>query len=1010
MNKTSRKVIVVEDDKMLQTVFSLFIQELGHELLGAFTTADEAFLLCEKKRADVVLLDINLPQGTDGITASNRFFAEYNIPVIYISSYTDDTTVSNAINYSAYGYLVKPIDKVSLGITIDLVCWRHEFEQQKKISEQLLEYIQHAVFTLSLSGKILNSNRAFETIFKTTNAVGKLFYEIIRLSEDDFQTGIVEEVLKNRYHSQIIKLATENEKTIFVQCNYSLLFDEINEVYAIAVFAQDITPLIEFSEGFKKIGSIQTAFFNGISQMVMLFDQNNQLTLFNHLASKFYETKLKHSLAENDKLENVLFFLQKTEINSLVQNVRKGIFHFTERIVEIEQATLFIQINWVPVELEGNVSHIMLLLSDITPLRKLEMDYEEQKNELKPIFDSSIQRFYLVDLNLNIIAFNKSARDVIYKEFNFALKKGDNALDLIPQQERKEYFLKQFELAKQGHSVFFKESYPLKNEIRWNETHLDPVVNERGEIKRILIWTLDITDREQYLRDLKESQERYELIARGGNDGIFDWDLLKNTVYLSPRWKALLGYEDYELKNEFGTRDSLIHPEDKEKARITLNDYLEGKTPIYENEFRLMHKRGYYIWVIERGELLKDENGNIIRLAGSITDITRLKKTEDNLLQLNKTLLDERKMFMQGSVVITRIKADETKRFIYISENVKDVLGYSVEDFTSGAITYDDLIHPEDIDMHTNERNEAIQKNITQISFSPYRMRKKDGTYIWVKDFSTIITNDYDQTNDILGYFIDITEEKKFESAILESNKRYISLFEEASDAIILLDELRIVEANRNAELLFGYSKDELKQMDILMLSPDTQHNFEKSLDRFNRKMLNAMTGEMKAFYWQFKNKENKIVDTEVGLSPIVLNNKRILYQAIIRNITERKKIERALKENERKINALLQAIPDLLFILDEQNRYIFFKPDRDKIFDVPHEKVIGKTISDFFSNPLLERYESCIKKCRETNQTVDIQYELNSPIGIRKYEARLTPLDNKQILQVVRDLGPINT
>ncbi|NSW46185.1 MAG: PAS domain S-box protein [Bacteroidales bacterium] len=1008
MNKTSRKVIVVEDDKMLQTVFSLFLQELGHELIGAFSTADEAFLLCEKKRADVVLLDINLPEGIDGITASNRFFTEYNIPVIYISSYTDDTTVSNAINYSAYGYLVKPIDKVSLGITIDLVCWRHEYEQQKKISEQLLEYIQHAVFTISLSGKIINANRAFETIFKIANPVGKLFYEITNISEDEFQTNIVEEVLRNRYYNQILKLEIERKK-VFIQCNYSLLFDEINEVYAIAVFAQEITSLIEFSEGFKKVGSIQTAFFNGISQMVLLFDIDNQLILFNQLASKFYETKLKHSLVENDKIENVLFFLQNTEITSLVQNVKKGIYHFTERIVEVEQSPIFIQINWVPVELEGNVSHIMLLLSDITMLRKLEMDYEEQKNELKPIFDSSIQRFYLVDLNLNIIAFNKSARDVIYKEFNFALKKGDNALDLIPQQDRKKYFLEQFEKAKQGHSVFFKESYPLKNEIRWNETHLDPVVNERGEIKRVLIWTLDITDREQYLRDLKESQERYELIARGGNDGIFDWDLLRNTVYLSPRWKALLGYEDYELKNEFGTRDSLIHPEDKEKAKKILNDYLEGKTPYYENEFRLMHKRGYYIWVIERGELLKDENGNIIRLAGSITDITRLKKIENNLLQLNKTLLDERKMFMQGSVVITRIKADETKKFIYISENVKDVLGYSVDDFTSGAIVYDELIHPEDIEMHTKERNEAIQKQVTQISFSPYRMRKKDGSYIWVKDFSTIITNENDNTNDILGYFIDITEEKKFESAILESNKRYVSLFEEASDAIILLDGVRIIEANRNAEILFGYSKDELKQMDILILSPDLQHNFEKSTDRFNRKILNAMAGESKAFYWQFKNKENKIVDTEVGLSPIVVNNKRILYQAIIRNITDRKKIERALKENEQKVNALLQAIPDLLFILDENNIYIYFKPDRDKIFDVPHEQVIGKSVSDFFTGELLERYVNCIDKCRTTKQIVDIQYELNSPIGMRKYEARLTPLDNKQILQVVRDLGPAN-
>jgi len=98
MNKTSRKVIIVEDDKMLQTVFSLFVKELGHDLLGAFTSADDAFKQCEKIRPDVVLLDINLPEGTNGIVASNKFYLEYNAPVIYISSYTDDTTVSNAIN------------------------------------------------------------------------------------------------------------------------------------------------------------------------------------------------------------------------------------------------------------------------------------------------------------------------------------------------------------------------------------------------------------------------------------------------------------------------------------------------------------------------------------------------------------------------------------------------------------------------------------------------------------------------------------------------------------------------------------------------------------------------------------------------------------------------------------------------------------------------------------------------------------------------------------------------
>ncbi len=403
--------------------------------------------------------------------------------------------------------------------------------------------------------------------------------------------------------------------------------------------------------------------------------------------------------------------------------------------------------------------------------------------------------------------------------------------------------------------------------------------------------------------------------------------------------------------------------------------------------------------------MLKDEKGNKIRFAGSITDITRLKKTEDEIRRINQTLLDERKMFMQGSVVITRIKGDVSKKFIYISENVKDVLGYSVEEFIKGRVTYDSLIHPEDIEIHQKEREQAIEKNIAQISFTPYRMRKNDGSYIWVKDFSTLIEND-DGTKDILGYFIDITEQKRSEEQLRESNKRFATLFEEASDAIILIDEIRIIEANKNAEVLFGYSKEELKKMDVIILSPEFQPNKEKSIDRFNRKILHSMAGSSRAFYWQFKNKEGIVIDTEVGISPIVLNNKRIFYQAIIRNISERKKLEKILKENERKVNMILESIPDLLFILDKENNYIYFKPDKNKLFNIPHEQVIGKKITDFFSGEVLERYVNCINTCRNEKQVVEIVYNLNSPIGMRKFEARLSPLPDDQILQLVRDLG----
>ncbi len=1005
MNKMPKKIIVVEDDKLLLTIFTLYIQELGHKLVGAFTKAEDAIECLKREKADLVMLDIYLPDGMNGIDASKIIYLEFNTPIIYISSYIEEVNTAQFINYGVYGYLIKPIDKYNLDVTIDLVCWRHQYEQTRKLSEQVLNKMHYAIFTLSLSGKILFTNDASKLIFEKNPEESEYFYEWIGMDAEQFATDISEDIVSKGFLSKTNKVTIGKKQRIF-QTNYSLLLDEINEPFGMAVFVNEITELAELSDGFAKIGALHTALVNGMNQSLLVFDKHH-LLFFNSQAYICFLNRFDLQLSEGLNIADVIFFLPNTELNNLFNNVFNGVTHNTERVIEKNGKKTYVNLSWLPIEYNKEVMYCMLLINDLTSYRELEHELQEIKSELKPIFDSSIQRFYLIDLDLKLIAFNKSAKDIIYKELNRSLKKGDCVLDLIPQEERRKFFLEQFELAKLGHSISFKESYPLKNELRWNETHLDPVVDDRGEIKRILIWTLDITEKEKYLHDLKESQQRYELIARGGNDGIFDWDMVQNTVYLSPRWKALLGYDDYELKNEFGVRDSLIHPDDKEKAQKILSDYLEGKTTVYENEFRLKHKRGYYIWIIERGELLKDEYGNKIRFAGSITDITRLKKTEDDLLKINQTLLDERKMFMQGSVVITRIRADESKKFIYISENVKDVLGFSVEEFTQGMITYDSLIHKEDLEMHQKEREEAIKNNIKQISFTPYRMRRNDGTYIWVKDFSTLVKNS-DGTKDILGYFIDITEQKRSEEELINSNKRFASLFEEASDAIILLDEITIIEANKNAELLFGYSKEQLKQMTILMLSPEIQPNREKSSDRFNRKILNAMTGasSSKAFYWQFINSENKLIDTEIGISLIVVNNKRIIYQAIIRNITERKKIENALKENERKFKTLLDSIPDILFILDKNNTYTYFKPDKDKLFDIPHEQVIGKNIKDFFDGEILDQYLACIERCRSTKQTTEINYTINSPLGIRKFEARLTMLNDEEILQVVRDLG----
>ncbi|MBE7495109.1 MAG: response regulator [Verrucomicrobiaceae bacterium] len=133
------------------------------------------------------------------------------------------------------------------------------------------------------------------------------------------------------------------------------------------------------------------------------------------------------------------------------------------------------------------------------------------------------------------------------------------------------------------------------------------------------------------VRDLAASEERFALAVRGTNDGIWDWDIRTNKVFFSPRWKAMIGYEDEELPNEFSTFETRVHPEDHDRVMQAVNDYLYGPLERYAVEFRFQHKDGSWRWMLARGRALRDPDGKPYRMAGSHTDITEQKLAEEQL-------------------------------------------------------------------------------------------------------------------------------------------------------------------------------------------------------------------------------------------------------------------------------------------------------------------------------------------------------------------------------------------
>jgi PAS domain S-box-containing protein len=138
----------------------------------------------------------------------------------------------------------------------------------------------------------------------------------------------------------------------------------------------------------------------------------------------------------------------------------------------------------------------------------------------------------------------------------------------------------------------------------------------------------DITERKRAQEELRKSEERWQLVLRGNKDGIWDRNLITGEVFRSTRWKQMLGYEDTEIPNTWEAWSTRIHPDDFERVMAANHSHVHGIMPYYSVEYRLRCKDGSYKWIQDRGQALWDAQGNLVRMVGSHTDISKRKLAE----------------------------------------------------------------------------------------------------------------------------------------------------------------------------------------------------------------------------------------------------------------------------------------------------------------------------------------------------------------------------------------------
>lgn len=194
-------------------------------------------------------------------------------------------------------------------------------------------------------------------------------------------------------------------------------------------------------------------------------------------------------------------------------------------------------------------------------------------------------------------------------------------------------------LLQEAIQITFNTGKPWQHELAasekasstWYEVRLSPIL-VNGKVESVILTANEITERKLAEEALRTSEERFSLAVRGANDGIWDWDLDSNQIYFSQRWKKMLGYSESEISASPDEWLGRIHPDDLAQVRQDLRSHLEAYTPHFVNEHRIMHKGGAYRWVLVRGLAIRNQGKQAHRLAGSLTDITARKTTEERLL------------------------------------------------------------------------------------------------------------------------------------------------------------------------------------------------------------------------------------------------------------------------------------------------------------------------------------------------------------------------------------------
>jgi len=340
--------------------------------------------------------------------------------------------------------------------------------------------------------------------------------------------------------------------------------------------------------------------------------------------------------------------------------------------------------------------------------------------------------------------------------FTAAIKKGEPTVKL------------ELKMKKRDGSLFYGE--------------LNGSLFKAGAHQGTLVVIRDISERKHAELALRNERERLQFIIDGSRLGTWEWDVRTNRTVFNERWAEMLGYTIMELEPyDYGTWAGLVHPDDLIRAEDSLRQCTEGRASEYECEFRMRHSDGRWVWILDRGRvMMRDPDGRPLVMYGTHTDITEMKRIEDDL-RGQRDFLRQVIDTIPGFVCVKTLEG----RFSLANRALCDAYGTTAAELEGrGDADFSPL--PEEIEDFLSDDRRVILKKET-LFIPEEKITYADGTAHWLSTIKSPLINSDGTCSSLLAVAMDITDLKNAERARKDAEHRYRVLIDNSQSIIYTL-------------------------------------------------------------------------------------------------------------------------------------------------------------------------------------------------------------------------------